>query len=353
MTLPNARIAVFDERRRRFARLRDRNVFIYWPHGLGDWAHLAVILPFFDRSNRYAIGRYGDDYVALMEANAYARPVYTGIRAISDGSQYGMRHLGLNWKHIDAGKVYRISVPLFESAFERERFDALLYTDYPERDGRTAFPFHTKARALLRDLVDLSAAQLQQLERPLRSSLSFEVDAALQAGVDRRLRQFTGGSSRLALLVHTGHTAERKNWDDAQAQRFCDLASGDGWRVLRFDRDFRSLLGDIDAPFAKILKALVRRAHLVAGVPTGPLHVALAYAKVPVVGIWLAHHPDWYEERSDCATHLLGETTMKRRYDRRAATAELPEALRNRTVAFSSEPIDAAGVWQAARELLR
>jgi hypothetical protein len=346
------RLPVYDERKRRFARLRDRNVFVYWPHGLGDWAHLAAMLPFFERSNRYAIGRYGDDYVALIEGNAYARPVYTGVRTISDGSDAGARHLGLDWKRINAGKTYEISIPRFEQTFERERFDALLYTDYPEREGRTAFPFHTKARALLRDLVDLGDEQLAMLQRPLPSTLAFRTNAALQDAVDERLRRLAEPGERLALLVHTGHTAERKNWNEVQAGRFAEIAGSESWRVFRFDRDYAKLFGDLDAPFASILIALLRRAQLVAGVPTGPLHVALAYAQTPVVGIWLAHHPDWYEERSENAVHLLGKTIFERRYERRPATASLPQALRNRTIAFEREPIEAEAVWQAARDLL-
>lgn len=349
------RIAVLDERRGRFARLRHKRVLIYWPHGLGDFAHLATILPFLERSNQYAITRYGDDYVSLMDRNAYITPLYTGVRAISDGSDAGARHLGVDFKRI-SGRTRTTEVPRLEEAFERMQFDAVLYTDYPEREGRTKFPFHTKARALLRDLVRLPAQDIHRLERPLQSTLVFEVEPALQSAVEQRLRTFVEPGERLMLLSHSGHSAERKNWDAGEAQRLRVLAGAQSprWKVLSFDERFRALFGEIDAPFALVLKALLRRADLAVGVPAGPLHVALAYGQVAVVGIWLAHHPDWYEERSECAVHLLGKGIFDRRYDRRPATAALPRDLRNRTLAFADQlQIRADDVWQAACELLR
>lgn len=350
-----ARIPVFDERRGRFARVQHKRVLIYWPHGLGDFAHLATVLPFFERSNAYAITRYGDDYVALMDRNAYVTPVYTGVRAISDGSDAGARHLGVDFKRID-GRVRTISVPRLEEAFERMQFEAVLYTDYPEREGRTRFPYHTKARALLRDLVRLRPGDLVRLQRPLQSTLAFEVEPALQSAVEQRLRTFLERGERLMLLTHSGHSAARKNWDSGEADVLRALAGAHSprWKVLAFDDQFRAIFGEIGAPFGLVLKALLRCTDLAVGIPAGPLHAALAYGRIPVVGIWLAHHPDWYEERSECAVHLLGKFVFERGYDRRPATATLPVDLRNRTLAFRDRSqIRAEDVWQAARELLR
>lgn len=353
--MTKVRLPVYDDRRGRFARLRHKRVLIYWPHGLGDLAHLATILPFLERSNEYAITRYGDDYVALMDANAYVRPVYTGVRAISDGSDAGARHLGVDFKRITGG-TQSIHIPRLEDAFERMHFEAVLYTDYPEREGRTKFPFHTKARALLRDLAHLEPDDLRRLERPLPSTLVFDIEPALQAAVEQRLRTLVEPGERLMLLTQSGHTAARKNWEASQAQRLRVLVRADSprWKVLSFDEQFRALFGGIEAPFGLVLKALLRCTDLAVGIPAGPLHVALAYGRVPVVGIWLAHHPDWYEERSESAVHLLGKGLFDRRYDRRPATAALPPDLRNRTLSFADRlQIRADDVWQAARELLR
>lgn len=353
--MKTARIHVFDERRGRFARVRHKRVLIYWPHGLGDWAHLSTILPFFEPSNQYAITRYGDDYVSVMEGNGYATPIYTGLRSISDGADAGARHLGIDFKRINGG-TRTIHIPRLEEAFHRNDFDAVLYTDYPEREGRTKFPFHTKARALLRDLVHLEPTQLEQLERPLASTLSFEMQPALQERVDERLRCFVEPGERLMLLCESGHTAARKNWDVHEALRLRELAAAQppAWKVLAFDGQFSTLFGGLDAPFALVLKALLHRTDLVVGIPAGPLHVALAYAQIPVVGIWLAHHPDWYEERCENAVHLLGAGVFDRGYDRRPATSSTPPSLRSRTLEFRSQAQPRADdVWQAALELLR
>jgi ADP-heptose:LPS heptosyltransferase len=124
--------------------------------------------------------------------------------------------------------------------------------------------------------------------------------------------------------------------------------------VLSFEDEFGPLLGDLPFAFALILKALLKRADLVAGVPAGPLHVALAYQHIPVVGIWLAHHPDWYEERSENALHLLGKPLFDMRYHRRPANTSLPDHLRNRSIELREQPsVRADDVWQAAQQLLR
>ena len=348
-------LPVYDERRGRFAQLTNRNVFVYWPHGLGDWAHLGLILPFLERSNRYTVSRYGDDFVALFDGNAYASPLYTGVRAISDGSDAGARHLGVNWKRIN-GRIRTVAVPRFEQAFEQTGFDAVLYTDYPDRAGRMKYPFHTKARALIRDLVTVTPQVLEALDRPLSTTVSFSVDAALQADVEGRLRAYLQPGERLLLLGRGGHTNARKNWDAQEVERLRSLAGAQTprWRILSFEDDYAALFGDMEVPFALVLKALLRCADMLIGVPAGPLHVALGYKQIPALGIWLAHHPDWYEERSENATHLLGKPLFDMRYDRRPANTSLPQHLRNRSIEFRTQPhITAADVWQAARELLR
>jgi hypothetical protein len=348
----SVRITVIDERRGRFARLREKHVLIYWPHGLGDFAHLATILPFLERSNRYAIVRYGDDYTSLLDANPYVRVVHTGARRISNGSEDGSGHLGIDFKGID-GRERTIAAPLLESAIAQERFDVLLYTDYPEREGRTKYPFHTKARALLRDLVDRHNLDMDALARPLPSTLDFSVDPRVRSIVDERVRSWVAPGERLLLLCATGHSADRKNW--AQAQRFAAIAAGESprMRVLSFPQDFAKLFGDVDVPFALLLKALTARADACAGVPAGPLHVALAHTGTPVVGIWHAHHPDWYEEPNTNAIHLLGRDVIERGFDRRPATRTLPPELRNRTMAVAQSQVPAEDAWEAVRSLLR
>src|SRR5579862_1404968 len=77
----------------RFAQLSDARVLIYWPHGLGDWTHLGAIVPLLDPSNSYAVTRFGDDYVSLMEGNRLLTPLFSGVRAPGDGGDRGAKHL--------------------------------------------------------------------------------------------------------------------------------------------------------------------------------------------------------------------------------------------------------------------
>ena len=74
------------EDRGRFAALRPRAVLIYWPHGLAIGYILAAIAPLLEPSNVYAITRFGDDYVSIMEGSSPVAPLFSGARAPSDGS---------------------------------------------------------------------------------------------------------------------------------------------------------------------------------------------------------------------------------------------------------------------------
>lgn len=354
-------LRVVDERRERFARVRDANVLIYWPHGLGDWAFLSYVLPLLEPSNRYWVTRYGDDYVALFDRNPHARPVYTGVNGISDGSAFGARHLGIDWKRID-GRIRAIDAPLLNERIARDRFDVLLYTDFPEPEGRARYPFHTKARNVLRELTARHRRSSLPLDQPLRSSIVFEVDDPVRRDVEDRLRRFVEPDEELVLLTCSGHTQARKNWELAEAACFVEmlLRERPKARVLVFGEaeglqaaGYREIFGDLSHPFALVLKVLVARAVLAAGVPAGPLHVALAHGGVPVVGIWQAHHPDWHEERSEHALHLLGGYVLRRGFDRRPATRTLPEHLRNRTRSYPrDEQVPARAALDAAISLI-
>ncbi len=86
------------EDRGRFAALRERRVLVYWPHGFGDWVHLGVLAPLLEPSNRYAVTRFGDDCVSLMEGSPQMFALRSGVRANGDGAQLGIAHLGLRLK---------------------------------------------------------------------------------------------------------------------------------------------------------------------------------------------------------------------------------------------------------------
>lgn len=360
-TLPAMR-----EDRGRFAALRNERVFIYWPHGLGDWAHLAALLPLLEPSNTYAVARFGDDYSSLLEGDAYVRVLRSGVRALGDGSAVGAKHLGLELRRLNGrARELHVPQPLGEqlAAFEPT---AVLWSDYPETEGRTAFPFHTKARNLARMLVRRERLSTLDLTKPLATTVDVTVEPALQRAVDERLRAFAPPETRLYVLSTAGFTAERKKWDSAQARAFVgmlqrhdsrarviameDPSLGDEshWPGREIVAGYRELFADVDTPFARAYLALLARVAGVVAVPAGPLHVAMVRGGVPVVGLWAAHLPEWYDEPNPNAVHLIGAYVRERGFDRRAATKTLP-ADWHRKIMVDSRLIPAEAVMTALK----
>jgi hypothetical protein len=347
------------EDRRRFAALRDRRVLIYWPHGFGDWVHLGYLLPLLEGSNAYAVTRYGDDYVSVMDGNSIAEPLYGGIAAPDDGARAGAAHLGLSLRRCNGRAVMlRAGEPLADRIAHFAP-DALLWTDYPETEGRTAYPFHTKARNLARLLVTPQRLGAFDLSQPLRSAVNFTPPSAVQQRVDERLAQFAPPGSRLCLVSRSGVTAARKNWGDGrEAREFAALLQRHDarWRILSMDGEalgdaatgFRALFADLGVPFGVVLKAVVARTELLVGVPAGPLHFALAGNGIAVVGLWFAHHPDWYDEPNPRAIHLVGRYVRERGFDRRIASTSKPPSLQHRLEYLDTLGVDARRVLEAA-----
>ena len=352
------------EDRGRFAALRDSRVLIYWPHGLGDWVHFGAVAPLLEPSNTYAITRFGDDYVSVMDGNPIVPPLESGVRALGDGSALGMAHFGLRLRDCNGGTL-AIDVPSSMDSSVR-RFDpsALLWTDYPETEGRTPYPFHTKARNLVRLLVRRERLARFDLSQPLANTVDFAAPPETQRRVDQRLEQLAPARTRLAVISRSGFTAARKNWGDGSEARAFARAlrrhSAD-WRVISMDDDdlgegsatFRALFGGVDEPFARLYKALVGRIGLFVGIPAGPLHVTLARGGVPTVGLWLAHHPDWYDEPNPDATHLVGLYVRERGFDRRPASTTKPPSLAHRIVYLDAPEISAENAAEAAVALIR
>lgn len=346
------------EDRERFADLRNARVLIYWPHGLGDWVHLGAIAPLLEQSNAYAITRFGDDYVSVMDGNRFFTPLLSGVRALGDGSERGAAHFGITLRECNGRRVsLALPGPLDEELLQFAP-EALLWTDYPETEGRTAYPFHTKARNLARLLVRRERLQGFDLSQPLPSTIDFSVSDDVRRRIDERLARFAPPGSRVALVSRAGVTAARKNWGDgsefgvvagALAQR--DVR----WRFISMDEEtphsavagFRSLFGDVDEPFARVLKALLARVDLTIAVPAGPLHAAMSRGGIPVVGLWLAHHPDWYDEPNPNALHLVGRYVRDRGFDRRPATTTKPPSLAHRIEYLDTPNVPAAAVLAA------
>jgi hypothetical protein len=354
------RVRAMREDRGRFAALRDSRVLVYWPHGLGDFATLSVIAPLFEPSNAYAIARFGDDYTSLMEGDRIFKPLSSGVGKPTDGSFLGARNLGLDIKRCD-GRELELSLPhTLEGEVTAFAPGVLLWTDYPETEGRTAYPFHTKARNLARLLVRRERLSGFDLSQPLRSTLDFVPPRETQTKVDTRLATFASPGTKLAILSRTGFTAMRKNWgDESEARAFVEVMGKDGWRFVSMDDEplgenvagFRALFADLDEPFARLYKALAARASLFAGVPAGPLHVTMARLGIPTVGLWLAHHPDWYDEPNPDAIHLVGRYVRDKGFDKRPATLTKPPSLQHRLVYLDTLEIPANAVVEAARSV--
>jgi hypothetical protein len=348
------------EDRRRFASVRGARVLFYWPHGLGDWVHLGVLAPLLEPSNEYAVTRSGDDYVAMLEGQTLLRPLYSGILAPSDRVDGEPPHWGLRLSSLRGGPATAHLAQTPAEAVRGFAADTLLWTDYPETEGRAAYPYHTKMRALARMLVAPQRLQQFDLSQPLPNVLNFSAPAGVLANVEQSLREFAPSGTRIAILSRAGVTAPRKNWDAAEVERFVrELRARDPrWRVVSMDgdafdgvADFRRLFGGDGGPFATTFIALLQRSELLVGVPAGPLHVAMASNLPAVVGIWRAHHPDWYEEPNDRAIHLAGRIVTDRQFHRRAATVTKPASLRHRIEYFDTEEVPAEAVLAAISQL--
>ncbi len=358
-----ATVRAMREDRGRFAALSGRRVLIYWPHGLGDWVHFGALAPLLEPSNTYAITRFGDDYVSVMEEHPQIFALCSGVRAPSDGADLGARHFGLSLRACNGGSV-RMELPWpighNVSAFAPE---ILLWTDYPETEGRTPYPFHTKARNLARLLVPSARLRSFDLSQPLVNTVDFTAPPATQRRLDERLARFAPPGTRLCILSRAGVTAARKNWgDSSEARDFAMRMRRDDrrWHFVSMDDEhlgdgaagFRELFADLDEPFARLYKGLAARAHLFVGIPAGPLHLTMARGSIPTIGLWLAHHPDWYDEPNPAAIHLIGRRVRDHGFDRRPATTSKPASLRHRLRYLDTPTIDSQAVLEAVRALI-
>jgi hypothetical protein len=350
------RLDVYDERAHRFARLRDRRVLVYWPHGFGDFVHFGYVASLLEPSNAYFITRFGDDFVHLYDGCDAVTPIFSGVQMIGDGSAQGARHLGIDWKRIrNRDSEVILPEPLHARVVEA-KIDTILYTDYPEYEGRLPFPFHTKARALIRNLVDTQRLRTMDLCRSLHSALAFSAPSDVRSRIEERLRAFCAPGEHLYLLAPGGHTNLKKSWSEQEVRDFDTLLREYDARarlLILSEGELARLFGDLEAAFAHLLVTLVRSCRAFVGVAAGPLHAALAMRTAPVVGIWLAHHPDWYDEPYDGALHLLGPFVCKRHFDRRKATTTKPREMRAKAIGFPDRAPGARDALMALDALLR
>ncbi|NNM93175.1 MAG: hypothetical protein HKL92_07525 [Candidatus Eremiobacteraeota bacterium] len=221
--LSRTTLRTFNERNGEFARLRGERIAIYWPHGFGDWVHFGAIAALLSPENAYAIFRIGDDFSALFTGADPVGAFPSGIRAVGDGADLGARHLGLNWRSLRGKQETIALLGTMSAAFARFAPTALLYTDYPEPEGRLAFPYHTKARALARLLVEEARLARFDLAQPLPQSANFVAPPELQRRVDDLLARYFDPCERVLLLATSGHTEPAKAWPAEDVRAFLDL----------------------------------------------------------------------------------------------------------------------------------
>jgi hypothetical protein len=289
-----------------FPALRNRNVLVYWPHGLGDWVFLTTIIPLLERSNRYFVTRYGDDSVALFDGSEYATPLYIGINSphCDNGRKYHNEHFAMDYDTIDgSAKVLELPLGLYEQC-RQNNIDTILFHSFFESHGSREFPFHTKARNALPELIDPDALKFLRLDAPLCSALNLNVDSWICKWTASRLESFTGREGRrLCLICRNGYSATSKNWGHKWREDMPEGKQNEGeesrdfmrlllkkdpnWIFLTFEdslfdgydtlRDVSlnsfsyaevfNAVGEGCAPFALILKALMGMADLCIGVP--------------------------------------------------------------------------------------
>jgi len=133
------------------------------------------------------------------------------------------------------------------------------------------------------------------------------------------------------------------------------IGSSFRWRTktsAKTSLDSAVFFAELDEPFARLFKALAARIDLFVGVPAGPLHFVLARGGVPAIGLWVAHHPDWYDEPNPNAIQVVGRYVRDRGFDRRVATTSKPQSLRHRLCYLDSATIGAEPVLEAASQLV-
>jgi hypothetical protein len=79
--------------------------------------------------------------------------------------------------------------------------------------------------------------------------------------------------------------------------------------------------------------------------------LTLARGGIPTIGLWIAHHPDWYDEPNPAAVHLVGRYVRDRGFEQRPATTTKPPSLQHRVVYLDTQEIGAEAVLEAARSL--
>jgi hypothetical protein len=319
------------------------NMLLYWPHGFGDFVFLGHVLPLLNPKNRYFICRIGDDNSSVFEGSAHMTPLYAGCNSVHGlpETQFEPAHLGLRHVAADGKRTLYLPVALAAEC-QKHGIQHLLDPHFPEIHGREGFPFHTKARHLLRSLLPDHQGQAARLSWPLENAIHFDVPESVTRWVEARLHSYAGWHGRqMCIIGRNGYTCVGKNWghrwredlppgQKVEGQECRDfmrlmLARDPNWLFLTCEdrlasghnsiRDpqmncvsYAELFGSRDQaalPYGWVMRTLMNLAELVVGVPSGPYHLAMVKKHLPVVGIWIEHFPSWYDEPKAESIHLI------------------------------------------------
>ena len=388
-TLPY-RVCVFRHDDERFKSLRNTNVLIYWPHGVGDFVFLGYILPFLEPTNRYWVTRFSDDMLSVMEGCESIIPVYTGLITVRNGRFNGRQHFGLKYDELHGGEE-NLKLPLsFHKMLLENRIDTFFWTNFLETYGHSDYPFHSKARNLIRNMIPDTVSCPTRLGSPLPNCISLKVDPWLQRWVESRLATFAGfGRRKLCLVGRNGRTNLDKNWGHKWREDMPDgkqiegeecrdfmrlmLRKDPNWMFLsmedrRFEGEHTLKSKDLHSftyaelfgcgagprlPFGLVMKALINIADLAVGVPAGMLFLCLLRHDLPTIGVWIAHHPSWYHEPGQSAIHVISRNISDRNLDQRPGSFEDREGLHFNLLKVDSRIVSGEQVLNAVEKLLR
>lgn len=370
-----------------FRDVKDSNVLIYFPHGFGDFVQFSYILPLLESSNHYWMTRYGDDYTIVMDGNLHVTPLFLGIKSTLCDAEalYGNHPLGIDIDKID-GSIQQIEAPLALTRYcTAHGIDTVYVATYPEIWGYGPFPYHTKARHMLSLMTNLSEETRKRLDAPLRSTINFVVPPAIQNWVEAQLHCHLGlGDRKLCIISQNGHTSIEKNWGHLWREDFPGKSQIEGEECRDFMRlmlkhdpnwtflvmEDRLLKGEdticskelsaysyaqvfgANLPFGLAMKACANVADLAVGVPTGPHHLAMAKDDLPVVGIWLAHMPSWYDEPKQASIHVISRNVIRTERGHRPGSFLSRGELIYRALEVDTRIITGEQAFEASRILL-
>ena len=329
-----------DALRQGFFSLRGENVLVYWPHGIGDWVFLGLVLGLADKSNHYYVVRFGEDHLPIFE-NAPDN-IHTVCVSEKPSPPHGCVNFPGIWQPgwSSLGTVDVSLPPSLHDLCVSKNINHVI-CDFPEVYNSGTYPFHTKARNQLRHFMN---PEDPVLKAPIKNNcVSYDIPVDVEQRLEAYFRNETGydKSKKLCLISRIGDSHIEKNWghmhreetetqqESEEPMEFISLLKKDdpNWMFVSFERDkftyphtlksedndcFASydIFGSKKVLFIHVLKFLLKRCDLFVGVPTGLTMMASLSEDFPSISIWLGLFPSWYEEPKQNCTYMLNKTVQ-------------------------------------------